>query len=195
MAKDDHQIIIPLSSTHWLEITSRLCSKGANSLDADINHSARPVPTTETSREITQFELPPPEVLPENILKVFESTHDAFTHLFENKRTFMIATTYGFQILRLDQILYFEYYNKRKQWTVVLSDSSCVQLKRSTIADDILNYSSSFVRINQQQIINIDYLEGIERNLCRLRASVEIADKLTISRTYFKALQARIEII
>nr|WP_321375895.1 hypothetical protein [uncultured Bacteroides sp.] len=81
---------------------------------------------------------------------MFELTHDAIINLFAHRRTFMAATASGFQVLRLDQILYFEYYNKRKLWEVLFSDSWCVQLKCSTVADDILNYSSSFVRINQQ---------------------------------------------
>jgi len=83
----------------------------------------------------------------------------------------------------------------RKLWEVSLNDGSNFQLKRNTNADDILNYSLKFIRINQQIIINLDYLNKIEGNLCRLSASVSIADKLSISRSYMKSLLERVEVI
>jgi len=51
------------------------------------------------------------------------------------------------------------------------------------------------VRINQQMIVNIDYLQKIEGNLCRLSISNENEERLIISRSYLKALQERVEVI
>ena len=194
MAQNNHQIVIPLSSSHWLEVTSRICT---NKHVADGENPESPIRQAAVgiTAKAASNELPAHEAIPENVLKVVESVHDAFSNLFAHRRTFMISTTSGFQLLRLDQILYFEYDKKKKQWVVILTDSTWMQLKRSTVADDILNYSPSFIRINQQQIINIDQLVAIDGNECRLSNPVVIAQKLAISRTYFKALQERIEII
>ena len=193
--KKDYRFVIPVSQTEWLEVVSRLTNKPGkiqnpqfNNLEinnSDSEHLEQPIESTFAQQHH----------LPEEMFQALNATHRAIFQIFQNQRAFMVATATGFQLLHLDQIVYFEYLKDRKLWEVSLNDGSNFQLKRNTNADDILNYSLKFIRINQQIIINLDYLNKIEGNLCRLSAPVSIADKLSISRSYMKSLLERVEVI
>jgi two-component system, LytTR family, response regulator len=113
----------------------------------------------------------------------------ALTHLLPENSGFMISTINGFQILRLEEIGYFKYLKDRKQWLVVLSNHKELQLKRNTNARDILKYSPSFVQINRDQVININYLSIIRGNECILFPPFEQVGALKISSGFIRLLQ------
>jgi len=117
------------------------------------------------------------------------------TPLSRTEQTYLIATITGYQKLRTDQIGYFEYQKEKKQWTVVLNDHSRLQLKHNTKAEDITNYSSTFIQINQGHIINFDYLWNIDDKTCQLLPPFHKANPLFITRTFFKELQEKCRII
>jgi len=119
----------------------------------------------------------------------------AISTLNQTNHTFLIATVTGFQKSRIDQIGYFEYLKEKKLWIVVLTNHNRLQLKRNTRAEDIINYSTSFVQINQSQIINMDYLSMIDDKICLLFPPFHKEKNLVISRAFLKALQERYEMI
>lgn len=121
--------------------------------------------------------------------------HETLAQLLPTNDSFMVATPTGYQKLGLKQIGYFQYPKDKKQWEVVLTDQSRLQLKRTTKAEDILKYSASFSQINQHQIINVDYLSTIEDKSCRLLPPFNGGDLLEISRKYMKELQDKFEFI
>jgi len=112
-----------------------------------------------------------------------------------NNNNYLIATITGYQKLRMDQIGFFEYHKEKKQWLVVLTDHSRLRLKLHTTAEDITNYSSNFIQINQSQIINLDYLSMIHDKTCKLLPPFHKENSLVISRTFLRALQDRYEMI
>lgn len=116
------------------------------------------------------------------------SFHDELQHLFPANSAFLIATYNGFQVLRLEQIGYFKYQNNSKQWTVVLSDLKELQLKRNTNAKDILKYSQSFVQINRDQIININYLSIIKGKECVLLPPFDNVRELNASSSFLRSI-------
>ena len=194
MYKKDYRFVIPVSQTEWLEVNTRLTTNSGKFLEIN---SHKPLSNNFSSLQLTQNvddELAN-ENLPDNLFDSLSITHQAIFQIFQNQRKFMVATATGYQILHLDQIVCFEYIKERKLWEVTLLDESTHQLKRNTNADDILQYSLRFIRINQQIVINVDYLRKIEDNLCRISVSVAISDKLTISRNYMKSLLERVEVI
>jgi two-component system LytT family response regulator len=128
-------------------------------------------------------------------LQAKSSFQTSMYQMNKSTRIYLIATITGFQKLRLDQIGYFEYQKDKKQWIVVLTDHSRLQLKRNTKAEDIINYSSSFIQINQNHIINLDYLSNIDDKICKLFPPFHKEDSLVISRTYLKTLQEKYELI
>ncbi len=195
MNKKDYRFVIPVSQTEWLEVVTRQTNKPGkileiNSLEQVENNSGSAYSEHSVENNISHH-----PHLPEEMFKALHATHQAIFQIFQNQRTFMVATAHGFQLMDLEQIVCFEYIKERRLWEVTLTDESTLQLKRNTNADDILNYSLKFVRINQQIIINLDFLNKIERNLCRISANVTMADKLTISRNYMKSLLERVEVI
>lgn len=109
-------------------------------------------------------------------------------------KAFMVATATGYQILRGEHCIVFQYHGSKKCWSVLLSNEKQLQLKRGTCAEAILNYSRSFIQINQQCIINSDYLSLIDDHTCILFPPFDNLP-LTISRKFLKALLDRFEMI
>ncbi len=101
---------------------------------------------------------------------------------------YLISTINGFQSVQLEDIGYFEYDQEKKYWFAIFADQT-VQLRQGTTVENILKFSSVFTQINPQQIINISYLLAIENKRCILSHPFERADRLIISRFYFKSVQ------
>jgi len=131
-------------------------------------------------------------VLKEQTLPINNYTSIPLNH---TEHTYLIATVTGYHKLCSDQIGYFEYHKEKKQWTVVLNDQSRLQLKHKTRGEDITNYSSTFIQINQSHIINFDYLLNIDDNACRLLPPFHKENSLFITRTFFKELQEKCKMI
>jgi two-component system LytT family response regulator len=117
------------------------------------------------------------------------SFYDSLSELLPANQLFMISTITGYQILRINQIGYFDYTKSQRQWIVYLESGKQVLMKRNTTADDILKYSSTFVQINQHQIININHLCSIKNKTCCLLPPFENTGNLIISRKFFNNLR------
>ncbi|WP_320054326.1 response regulator [uncultured Acetobacteroides sp.] len=102
--------------------------------------------------------------------------------------SFLVSTVYGFKVLFANQIGAFTYNRVRRQWLILHVDSSELYLKRSTTAKEILSYSSCFVQINQQTIINVNCLALIKDMHCVMLPPFDRLDDLKISRKYFGLL-------
>ena len=113
----------------------------------------------------------------------------------KSSSAFMVSTVTGYKVLHLEQIGYFTYQKERKQWMAILNDQSQLLLRRNTNAGDILRYSPSFMQINQQQIINVDYLSMIHDKHCMLYPPFNHATDLCISRNFYGALQERFSML
>ncbi len=120
---------------------------------------------------------------------------DSLSQLIPENRTFLIATITGYITLRQEQIGYFEYVKENKHWYITLQNGKHIQLKRNTKAEDIIKLSKSFAQINQQQIINIDYLTMIEGKKCVLYPPYEEKTDLIISRSFLKSVQDKFNLI
>lgn len=123
------------------------------------------------------------------------SFHNSLSQLNRSDHTYLIATITGYKKLSLEQIGYFEYHKKEKQWTVVLNDQSRLLLRHNTNAEDIVKHSSTFIQINQSHIINFDYLSNIDDKICQLLPPFHKENSLIISRTFLKVLQEKFEMI
>lgn len=105
---------------------------------------------------------------------------------------FIIFTpTNDMRALRPSEIGFFRYCSDRKQWEVQLHNQLSIPLRRGTTADQIVQYSCSFVQIHQSYIINIDYLMIIKDNYCQLYPPFDKVSELQVSKKYKKELQER----
>ncbi len=126
-------------------------------------------------------------------VKTFEET---FAKLFPINSVFIITTITGYQMVKLEQIGYFQYQKGKRLWEIVLADQTHLLLKRDTSANDILNYSTSLTQINQHQIINIHYLSTIEGQKCSLLPPFNVGIKLeSISRKFMTKLEEKFKLI
>ncbi|SCD20268.1 DNA-binding response regulator [Proteiniphilum saccharofermentans] len=114
-----------------------------------------------------------------------------FSELLPANQIFMVPDVTGYQLLRINQIGYFTYINSQRQWNAALTDGKQVSLRRNTKAGDILEASSSFVQINQRQIINLNYLCTIRGTNCHLVPPFDGEENLCVSRNYMKTLQEK----
>lgn len=115
-----------------------------------------------------------------------------FSELLPSNQIFLVPDVTGYQLLRINQIGYFTYVNSQRQWNAALTDGKQVSLRRNTKAGDILEASSSFVRINQRQIINLNYLSTIRGKVCQLTPPFnEEGNQLYVSRNYMATLQEK----
>lgn len=103
---------------------------------------------------------------------------------------FAIQTVNSLMFLRPSDVLYFEYSGIRRCWSVVLSDLKSHRLRMSIKARDILVLSKSFVKVNSDTILNIDYLSYVENGSLRC-VLVPPYDSISIvaSRRHFSDLR------
>ena len=107
-------------------------------------------------------------------------------------QTFIVVTpTNDMCALRPSEIGFFKYCSDRKQWEVILSNRPPLVLRCGITAEQITQYSPSFIQIHQSYIINIDYLMIIRDNQCILYPPFDKASELQVSRKFKKKLQDR----
>lgn len=103
---------------------------------------------------------------------------------------FAVQTVNSLMFLQPSDIVYFEYSGSVRCWSVVLSDLKSHRLRMSIKARDILSLCKSFIKVNSDTILNIDYLSYVENGSLRCVLvppydSVEI----TASRRHFNDLR------
>lgn len=111
---------------------------------------------------------------------------EAISKLLPENKSFLLPTLTGYHLLRINQVGFFLYDKNLKGWTVFLSDGKSFPLKRSRNSESLLAFSSSFIQINQNCIINIDYLWNIKDKKCVLLPPFDQYSNLIISRNYHK---------
>lgn len=107
-------------------------------------------------------------------------------------KTFIVFTpTNDMRALHTTEIGFFRYCSDRKQWEVILNNQPPLVMRRGMTAEQITQYSPSFVQIHQSYIINIDYLMLIKDCKCILYPPFDKVTELLLSRKFKKELQDR----
>lgn len=105
------------------------------------------------------------------------------SNLYSTKKSgFLITTVRGYQMIKTEDVGYFEYNTLKRLWHIVLRDKM-VNIKRGTTSADLIHLSENFIQVNQHQIINTNYLDTIENKKCKLVAPFDEKEFL-ISRKY-----------
>ena len=192
MGPINYSYTLPLDHSNQLEVSFKVHTKQQEPFE---NSSSLTTFNSTDPSDHNEIVLSDLNELPGNIIQAIKEAKIDFLTDTLRPQSFMASTATGFQLLRRNQIVYFEYLTDKKQWTVILSNQTQLTLKRNTVAETILNYSSNFIQINQKQIINLDYMVCIDGRLCQLSIHTENENNLKLSRSYLKALQERIEVI
>lgn len=120
----------------------------------------------------------------------------AMRQLLSNDCKFAVQTVSSLLLLRLSEILYFQYSDETRCWQMTLTNMEQHRLRLSTKARDILSLNASFVRINTDCILNIDYLSSVENNTlrCVLYASFNHLE-ITASRRHYGKIKEALKLL
>lgn len=120
------------------------------------------------------------------------SDNDYISEPENRDNIFLSATMTGnLQLIRLEQIGYFRYNSKCKQWEAVLCDMHTLMLKRNTNSQKILSYHPHLIQVSQSFIINVRYLVLIKDNNCILLPPFNEVETLQISAPFLKKLKEK----
>lgn len=192
MNASNYKIVIPLSATEYLEAIPKQYPVSLQS-----NVCTLPgfkIYVSDTLSVDGYTEILPDQRQYRDIIKKLKTVQKGLSRYFDSCEVFIVASNTGYRIIRSSQILYFDYSNAGRLWMVVLTDGTKLPLKQNTVASKILEYSTSFVRINYHCIINLNHLLKIEGNECVLTMETD-SPKLIVSRNYLKCIQEMIRMI
>lgn len=108
----------------------------------------------------------------------------------DTDRLAVITYNSEMRILRVSDIGYFRYSNRRKIWEIALNDHSFLSLKKGTKASTILDFSSKFAQCHQSFIVNIDNLMLIGSSSLILFPPFN-EDEVLLGRSYRKEIQSQ----
>ncbi len=99
-------------------------------------------------------------------------------------------------LLAPEEIFCFTHSIFKRNWEMLLSDGSKQLLYRNVNSRQLQNLHPSFMRINQNTIVNISYLTGVEKASLRCRFCPPFDHwEMTVSRRYFRELKERFSIL
>lgn len=109
---------------------------------------------------------------------------------------FALQTITSLLLLRCSEILYFRYLDDVRCWLVTLTNTEYHRLRMTIKAKDILSLSQSFIRINSNCILNIEYLSSIENNTLRCVLYAPFSHlEIIASRRYYSKIKEILEVL
>lgn len=110
---------------------------------------------------------------------------------------FAIQTISGLVLVKYEEILLFQYLKEQRCWLMMLAfNRKLHKLRMATTAKDLLGMNQSFVQINQDCIVNLDYLCSIENVTLKCGLYPPFTDiELTVSQRYYRRLREVLEIL
>lgn len=149
---------------------------------------------------VTNDEKPQNDQYQNNVSELFDNQYkrtisdpykETKLQVITNNETFLVSNVTGYVLLRLNQIVYFEYNRSKRLWEIILSDNTRLQLKKKTNAEMILSSSSHFMQLNLHHIINHNHFSHTSDNLVFLNEEFEEFGPFKITRYHMRMLQER----
>lgn len=125
-----------------------------------------------------------------------DNFEQAIRQFLNNDGRFAVQTVNRLLLLRWSEILLFQYLDDVRCWQMTLTNMEQHRLRLNTKANDILSMSPTFIRINTDCILNIDYLSSVENNtfrciLCPPFNHIEV----TASRRHFGRIRELLQLL
>lgn len=116
--------------------------------------------------------------------------------LLTNDRKFALQAISGLLLLRASEVLCFHYIDNMRSWQITMTDFSVHKLRTGIIAKDLLSFSPSFMQINQECILNADYISSIENKTLKCVLYPPFNNlNIHASRRYYSKLKEQLEIL
>ncbi|NDV64163.1 LytTR family DNA-binding domain-containing protein [Bacteroides sp. 224] len=119
---------------------------------------------------------------------------DSFRRLIHQEDRFAIQTVMGLMLVKCREVGVFQYMDRH--WVMKLANEKQYKLRTNVGAKELLALSSSFMQINQQCIVNLDYLISIENKTLKCILCPPFSDLSEIASTrYYKKIKESLDII
>lgn len=125
-----------------------------------------------------------------------QNFEQSMRRLLSDDCKFALQTMTSLLLLRCSEILYFRYLDDMRCWQVTLTNMEHHRLRMTIKAKDILNLCKSFVRVNPNCILNIEYLSSIENNTLRCVLYTPFNNmELVASRRHYSKIKEMLEML
>lgn len=136
----------------------------------------------------------------DRVHKRIESSSNNFEQsmrrLLNDGSKFALQTITSLLLLRCTEILYFRYLDDARCWQVTLTNMECHRLRMTIKAKEILNLCHSFIRVNSNCILNMEYLSSIENNTLRCVLYTPFNHlEFIASRRYYSKIKEVLEVL
>lgn len=112
----------------------------------------------------------------------------------ESDKLLFYTNSMDFRLAHIHDIGFFQYNHDQRVWEMVLAGSKApIKLKRNANNETLLNVDNRFVQVNQKYIININYLIGVNDNVCHFYPPFDKIDYVKVGRQYRRKLIERFE--
>lgn len=135
-----------------------------------------------------------------NRLIASDGFKDSFSHSFQQfvkkDNKFAIQSITGLMFVRCEEVVLFQYLKDQRCWSMRQIHNQTHKLRTSIGAKELLSLSDSFVQINQQCIINSNYLFSIENKTLRCILCPPFSDiGEVVSSRYYKKIKDNLSIL
>lgn len=125
-----------------------------------------------------------------------ENMEQVLRKLLAHDNKFAVQTISGLLLVRYEEILLFRYMKDQRCWQLMQTDRKLHKLRMSTTAKDLLSINPTFVQINQDCIVNLNYLCSIENVTLKCMLYPPFTDiELNVSQRYYRKLREVLEIL
>lgn len=107
-------------------------------------------------------------------------------------RLLLYLNTVDFQLVRIQDIGFFQYNHDLRVWEVVVAhQSNPIRLKRNVTNETLLSLDERFVQVNQKYIVNITCLQKVKDNFCSFYPPFDAISYVKVGRFFRKKLIER----
>lgn len=104
-----------------------------------------------------------------------------------------IRTVTGFMLVKVEEILLFEYLSEQGYWQMQLTNRKSYKLRLNTTSNILVEIHPVFAQINQYCIVNLNYLLFVENMTLRCDFNAPFSDiSQKISTHFYKLLKEKL---
>lgn len=125
-----------------------------------------------------------------------ENLSQSLEEFRKRENRFAIQTVTGLMFVKCDEVLLFLHIKEQRCWLMKLVNGKQYKLRSNVKARELTELHASFIQINQQCIININYLISIENKNLKCIMSPPYSDiDQTVSSRFYKRLREELDIL
>lgn len=134
--------------------------------------------------------------LPDNSDCQSDTFSQSLQQFVKKEGRFAIQTITGLMLVKCEEVVLFQYAQKQRCWFMTMQNNAVHKLRTAINAKELLLLCDSFVQINPQCIINLDYLFSIENKTLKCVLCPPFSDiNETVSARCYKKLKDNLSIL